>query len=229
MISFFHKPKFPPVYQRYREAAKAKLPAKMPLDQVRFVVLDTETSGLKVGTDRILSLALFEVITERIYVAGSRKWIVCQPTACLNQATAVHGILPSEIRQGTPEQKILEELLPLLSGAVIVGHHVRFDAAMINDMMLRQMKAGFCNCVVDTARLAMRELIPFHQTGYANQRPPSMEEVCAQLDLPPIARHTAEGDAFVTAEIFLSLCGRIRRRLTRPLQVRDLPIIRYRK
>lgn len=229
MIPFFHKPKFPPHYLRYLEASKAKLPGKTPVDQVRFVVLDTETSGLKIGTDRILSLALFEIINGQIHMAGSRKWIVYQPTACLNPATAVHGILPSEIRQGAPEQEVLEELLPLLSGAVIVGHYIRFDAAMLNDVLLRQLKARFCSRIVDTARMAMRELIPFHQTGYANQRPPSMEEVCAQLNLPPVARHTAEGDAFVTAEIFLSLCGRIRRRLTRPLQVCDLPIVRFRK
>ena len=117
----------------------------------------------------------------------------------------------------------------MLAGGIIVGHHIRFDAAMINDAMMRHFKTKFCSRIIDTALMAMTELVAFHQTGYANQRPPSLDEVCSQLNLPVVARHTAEGDAFTTAEVFLLLYGRIRRRLRRrPVQARDLPIKRFR-
>jgi len=226
MISFFHKPDSP-IGRNYLEQANNRLPGKTPLEGVRFVALDTETSGLNIGTDRILSIALFEIINGKIDLALSRKWLVYQPESMPTRATAIHGILPRETQGGTPEKEVLEELIPLLSGAILIGHHIRFDANMLNEAMIRHFKTKFRNRIVDTAHMAMRELIPFHQTGYANQRPPTLDEVCSQLDLPLITRHTAEGDAFLAAEIFLFLCGKIHRRIDRPLQTRDLPIRKY--
>ena len=234
MISFFHKSESP-LIQNYLEATKNSRPWKIPLMANRFVAIDTETSGFEVGTDRILSIALFEIIGGQIDMAQSRKWIVFQHGITPTAATAIHGILPSETLEGMDEKKVLEELIPLLSGAVVVGHHICFDAAMINEAMTRHFKAKFSNRIIDTATLAMQELVAFHQSGYENQRPPSLDEVCSQLNLPVVARHTAEGDAFTAAEIFLLLCGRIRRRLLRrpvhrrdPL-VRDLPTKRFRE
>lgn len=223
MIPFFRKPANP-VCQHYRAATKTRRAGKTPFLEVRFVALDIETSGFKVGQDRILSVALFEILNGQIDVGRHRKWIVFQPGAMPNASTAIHGILPCETRAGQSEANVLAELLPLLAGAVVVGHHVGFDAAMLNEAMMRNLKIKFINPVCDTAYMAMREMIPFHRTGYGNQRPPSLDEVCAQLDLPVVARHTAEGDAFVAAEVFLLLCGKIRRRRAkRPLHLRDLP------
>lgn len=224
---FDKKDKPSPLCQSYRDATRVRLPKKTEAATLRFVSIDCETSGFKVGTDRVLSLAAFEIQDGQIDIAGAGKWIVYQPKARLNQATAVHGILPEETQQGTPEQDILPELLPILSGAIIVGHHVRFDAAMLNDILMRHCGIRFCNRLVDTGRMAMNELVAFHQSGYANQRPPALEEVCAQLNVPPVARHTAEGDAFTTAEVFLMLCSKIRKRLKRPLQLRDLPVTKF--
>ncbi len=227
MIPFLHRPKPPPFCRAYLDSAKKRPARNTAFNRLRFVVLDCETSGFEVGVDRILSLAAFEVAQDRIDIAGSRKWIVYQPAARLNRATAVHGILPEEIRQGTPEQNLIPDLLPMLTDAVLVGHHTRFDAAMLNDLLMRHHTVRFCNRIIDTAHMAMNELAAFHKTGYANQRPPSLDEVCAQLNLPLIARHTAEGDAFLTAEVFLMLSGQIRRRLGRPLRAGDLPIRKF--
>jgi DNA polymerase-3 subunit epsilon len=229
MIRFFKKPE-DPIQQRYIAATRRKRPKKAPVQEIRFVAIDVETSGLKLGVDRILSIALFEMVNGQIDMTRSRSWMVSQPVTAPTAATAIHGILPSETCKGTPEEEMLAELIPLLAGAIVVGHHILFDAAMLNEAMVRNFKIRFLNQVVDTARMAMAEMIPFHRTGYGRQRPPVLEEVCAQLDLPVIARHTAEGDAFTTAEVFLILLGKIRRRLgnrrlnRRPVQLRDLPV-----
>ncbi len=107
MISFFHKSESP-LIQNYLAANKSRRPWKIPLMANRFVVIDTETSGFNVGTDRILSIALFEIIDGQINVALSRRWTVFQPESALTAATAVHGILPSETREGMDEKKDLE-------------------------------------------------------------------------------------------------------------------------
>jgi DNA polymerase-3 subunit epsilon len=233
MMRFFHNPK-PDVYREYRAGTSRRLWKKQPLKETRVIALDIETSGFSLKSDRILSVALFDITGGRIEMARSRKWIVFQTETVATSATAIHGILPSETREGTAEKQVLEELLPLLTGAILVGHHIRFDALMLNKALLRHFKSGLRNHLIDTASLAMNELTAFHRSGYANQHPPSLEEVCAQLDLPVVARHTAEGDAFLTAEIFLLLSGRIRKRLKnrrfhrREPQLRDLSTSRFR-
>lgn len=233
MIPFFQKPESP-ACRHYLAETGRKIRRKTPVKELRFAVLDTETSGFEIGKDRILSISLFEIINRQIDLSLSRKWIVFQPGTALTAATAVHGILPCETQRGIQEKQVIEELLPLLAGAIVVGHHIRFDAAMLNEAMMRNFKTKFCNRIIDTASMAMSELIPFHRTGYANQRPPALDEVCSQLNLPVVARHTAEGDAFLAAQVFLLLCGKIRRRRQnrrihrRDLLLKDLPSVRFR-
>lgn len=210
----------------YVAQTSAKLDRKTPCDSLRLLVIDSETTGFSPERDRMLSIATIEIANGQIDLAKSHQWMVFQPNAKLTSASVIHGILPSETERGQPEKEVLEELLPLLEHSVVIGHHIAFDVAMLNAAFLRHFGIRFRNPVVDTAMMARMELSAFHKSGYANQRPPSLDDVCAHLSLPMMARHTAEGDAFTTAEVFLLLSGRMRRRFKRPVLVKDLPISR---
>ena len=135
-------------------------------------------------------------------------------------------MLPSEIEKGVPEVDVLRELIPLLSGAVVVGHNIEFDGLMLDAALRRHYEVRFLNQMIDCGAMAMNELIPFHRVGYARQHTPTLEDICAHLVLPLHDRHTAEGDAFIAAELFLLLSGRMYRRIGRPLRLRDYPVFR---
>jgi DNA polymerase-3 subunit epsilon len=225
MLSFFRRP-LSPVAEAYRQNTRRRVDRRTPWPDLTFIVLDAETSGFTVGRDRLLALALLEVRGGRLSLAGRASWIVRQPGAAVNAAVAVHGILPNDTAEGTPEADVLAQLLPRLKGSVLVGHHVGFDAAMLDEALRRHLHVRLRNPMVDTAHLAMREIDAFRKTGYKNQRPPTLDELCAHTGLPAIARHTAEGDAFTTAELFLLLCARARRRLRRELRAGDIPWFR---
>lgn len=217
-----------PLISEYESSSSLRsMNRKMNLSCVRFVVLDAETSGFSRKNDRMLSLAAFEIRDNRISLSSVRSWTIFQANACLTEAVKVHGILPDETMQGQQEYIVLRELIPFISGAVVVGHHIGFDVMMIDTAMHRHFGRGFCNPIVDTADLAMRSLDAFAQTGYANQRPPSLEEVCLKCDIEMLLRHTAEGDAFTTAELFLFLCAKRRKLLGRELLLKDLPLRKY--
>lgn len=212
-----------PVVRAYVADTPRRLSPRTPLAAVRFLVLDAETTGLKVGEDRMLSLAVLPAREDQVAVSDMRSWLIRQPQPSLTQAVAVHGILPCETAQGSEEPEVLYQLLPMLRGAVLVGHHVRFDAEMIHAALRRQFGAGLRNMFVDTAHFAMGTLEAFRKTGYPNQRPPSLDEVCAHCEIEPVERHTAVGDTFTTAEIFLHLLARLRQQVrTRPLRLGDL-------
>jgi DNA polymerase III subunit epsilon len=216
----------PPVVSAYLAAQRRSPGGQTPLGEVPWLVLDAETTGFQRGRDRVLSLAVLPLEGNRLELARMREWLVYQEIPAPTEATAVHGILPEEIRTGRPEREVLEELLPLLEGRILVGHHVRFDAGMLDEMLRRHFGVRLRNEMVDTAELAVRHLAAFHRTGYANQRPPSLEEVCAQLQIEMMERHTAAGDTFTTAEVFLLLTGRMRQRFARFPLLRDLPRLR---
>lgn len=223
MSWFFRRKKLEPFLETYVEGTEKSV-GKVPFADVRFVALDAETTGFDIAKDRMLSLAIIEVKGGRLQVSTSTSWLIYQPTAPMSSAVSVHGILPSETATGRQEADILRDLIPRLQGAVLVGHHVAFDAAMITASLKRHYGVGLRNPLLDTANLAMIAVDAFAKTGYPGQRAPSLDEVCAQCGIPPVERHTAEGDAFTTAMLFLTLCARLQRNLGRPLKASDLPL-----
>jgi len=215
-----------PVAEAYLNENRQRPKPDVRISDNTIVVLDAETTGLDIETDRLLSLATVEICHDEIQINSMREWLIYQPNAKWNKAVEVHGILPSETAQGRPESEVLREVLPLFKNHLIVGHHIAFDAAMLNRAAKRHLDIELKNRVIDTAQLAMQELSAFRRTGYPNQRPPSLDEVCVQLGVETMDRHTAYGDAFTTAEVFLVLCARMRQRLGRSIQLRDLPVVK---
>ncbi len=216
--------KYPTQFEAYR--LRTPVDKKIPENSVRWAILDFETNGFNIQKDRILSAAITIVEDGQFHIQSFKSWYVYQDLNTVNEATKIHGILPSQIEEGIPEKQLLEELIPLLAGTVIVGHHISFDAAMLNRALERNFSIPLRNQLLDTAYFASKELEAFRRTGYVNQRPPSLEDVCAQLNVPIAKRHTAEGDVFTTAQIFMILRGRLKRRLQRTLLLRDFPFVK---
>lgn len=214
-----------PAFARdYRAGTPRRVGRKTPVSQIRFVVLDAETTGFDPARDRILSLAALPLQGGVLQLADLRAWMVYHSQAPMTEAVQIHGIMPADAREGAPESTVLEEVLPLLTGAVLVGHHVGFDVRMLNEALHRRFRVRLQNPMLDTAKLAMQVLDAFRKTGYVGQRTPSLEEVCTLLDLAPLERHTAPGDTFTTAELLLVLLARYARERRRPLVSGDLPI-----
>lgn len=220
---FWKRPPANPTIAAYIEATPSRLSRKTPVKEQRFVVLDCETTGFDTQHDRILSLAAAEISNGRLRIARTRSWTVFQPGATINRAVAIHGILPAETATGEPEADVLLQFLSFIHGAILVGHHIAFDIAMLDVALQRHFRATLRNPTLDTAALAMTAIDAFAKTAYPGQREPSLDEVCAQCKIAPAERHTAEGDTFTTAEIFLAMCAAHQRRLGRPLLVADLP------
>lgn len=224
MFSWFRRTPLALPALAYRDGTEPGVPRKTPLAQLMFVVLDAETTGFDPVKDRILSLAAVPVQAGTLRLAGLRSWLVYQPRAQLTDAVQVHGILPSETRTGEPEEAVLEDLLPLLTGAVLVGHHLSFDVAMLNAALRRHFHLQLCNPMLDTGQFAQVVLEAFRKTGYPGQRTPSLDELSTHCEITPMERHTAPGDTFTTAELFLVLCAKHSQQLGRPLAAGDLPL-----
>ncbi len=222
MLDWLRRKPLTPLAESYRQTTPGPLDRKAPLRSLSFVALDAETSGFDPVKDHLLSIGIVPIANGRLEVSRRRSWLVQQADSPNNEAVKIHGISPAESAQATPEADVLAELLPELQGVVLVGHHIGFDARVIGAALQRHFGVKLRNRLLDTSRLAMRHLDAFHKTGYENQRPPSLDEVCPHAGLPVLGRHTASGDAFTTGQLFLWLCGRLRVRWGREPLAGDL-------
>jgi DNA polymerase-3 subunit epsilon len=170
-------------------------------EMVRFCVLDCETTGLDPDRHRIISIGALAV-TEGQIELGDTLEIVLR-VRFNTAATLVHGITRSETRDALEESDAIALLLAYLGDGIIVGHHISHDLRMIDAALARCTKTRLANLHLDTGRL-MQHLLPLGVFGSdAVLADPSLDALCRFFGILPHDRHTAPGDAFLTAEIFI--------------------------
>src|SRR5690606_39339067 len=109
---------------------------KTPSRELDFAVVDLEATGLDVHKDRIISYAAFSVNEYEIFPGQSYHCYVRQ-TYFDPGSILIHGLLEKDIEDGLPEKDYLQTIIPLLTGKVLVGHHIGYDVAMINHALKR--------------------------------------------------------------------------------------------
>ena len=173
------------------------------LERVRFVVLDCETTGLDARRHRIVSIGAVGVVDCQIDLADSFEALL--RVRFNTDATVVHGITRDESRTGMSEADAMASLLDYLRDGVIIGHHIGHDLAMLDAALGRHSDGRIRNRSIDTGEL----LLLLERDGAFCDRSAltdlSLDAVCARFGILPYDRHTAPGDAFLTAQVFLRL------------------------
>lgn len=193
----------PAFLARYRAAGAGHWPDTTPLAPVRFVALDLETTGLNPRVDRIVTIGAVAVRDGDIVLADSFEALL--KLVRNTEAVTVHGVTRDQSRLGIEEPDALAGLLDYLRDAVIVGHHIGHDLATIDAALERLWGATLANRSVDTMDLALN----LEGDGAFAGRPPfrefTLDALCERFGVIPHDRHTASGDAFITAQVFLRL------------------------
>jgi len=213
VFDFLKKRKsYPPFWREYEDCFKESWPKEAPVEEIRFVVLDTETTGLLVKKDKILSIAAAGLKNNRLDMEDTFECYVNQEIKP-GESVTVHGILSKETRGGLPEDLAIRNFLAFCKDSVLVGQHIGFDVAVFN-AALKGMGAGKLeNTILDTAKLALMAEHPF-DPYYVVQKPEeySLDALCKRYNIPAQERHTAAGDVYITAILFLKLLARLRQR-----------------
>jgi DNA polymerase-3 subunit epsilon len=202
----------PAFWEAYLEANRQPFPKKLPLDEVCFVVFDTETTGLNPRSDRLLSIGAVKVMGNKILTdAPFERTIRQEHLPHHREAIGVHGILPGQSLAGQDEMQALEEFLSYIGNAVLVGHHLRFDVSILNEALKKRHAGKLRNPLIDTRALALRV-----EKGRGNHDDQpgnySLDALCERYHIPGSDRHTAAGDAYITAILLLKLLARLRKR-----------------
>ncbi|GAA4272503.1 3'-5' exonuclease [Aquimarina gracilis] len=192
---------YPNFWKDYQNHFKDK--KKYDLTNARFVILDTETTGLNIKNDRILSIGTISVTGNTMDVADSLELYLKQDT--FNWETVkIHGILNEGNILKFQEHEALTLFLDHIKDAILVAHHAAFDIQMINACLARQKLPKLKNKVLDTGIL-------FKKTDLCVNKDKlySLDELCTIFNIKKHDRHTASGDAYITGIIFLKIIGQL--------------------
>jgi DNA polymerase III epsilon subunit-like protein len=187
---------------RRRPASGAETSIEALLDP-GFVAIDLETTGLDPRRDDVVAIAAIPFTAGRPelgYVSLVNPGRPIPPAS-----TRIHGIADRHV-SGAPS---LDEVLPRFdaacAGRVVVGHDVAFDVAVLARARRRRRLPVPGVVALDTRRLA----VALHPSW---RRQAELEFVAAQLGIPVVGRHSADGDARMAGEILLALMPHFRHR-----------------
>ncbi len=206
---------WPEPLRRYM-AGKRRLAKATPIADARFVVFDTETTGLDMATNRLLSIAGVAMNGFEVALDDTFDVVVAQTDVGGADAAVVHGLVSSDLEGGLPEDEAASLFLAYANSSVLVAHHAAFDLRMLNKAIGAHKGAKVWSPAVDTAQLARRvEVGPMPSSaarGADERESYRLDSLVRRYGIEVPERHTAAGDAVATALLFQRLLKKAERR-----------------
>ena len=167
------------------------------LAELRFTVFDTETTGLLPSQgDEILQIGATRLVNGKLLRGECFDQLVNPGRDIPLAGIAIHGITPAMVAGKPTITEVLSAFHAFAQDTVLVAHNAAFDMRFLQ---LKEAATGlrFDQPVLDT--LLLSALL---QPNQASHR---LEAIAARFDLPVHGRHTALGDAMLTAQVFQQL------------------------
>jgi len=194
------KPELKKLYLKHTSLNTKRI-VKKPVSDSRFVVLDTETTGLHAyAGDELISIAMLEY--QGLEPTGRQYDHYINPQRPISpESTAIHGITDPDVESAPTIQELLPDIMDFIDGATLVGHHIQFDFRFLNKNLKPYLGFQLKNPWLDTMLLFLA-----YQGRLGHYQ---LEEVAAACNITIHHRHTAMGDTQAAAEIFSYLAGKL--------------------
>lgn len=170
---------------------------------MNYVVLDTETTGLHVASDRVIEIGAVRIrdrmITEERFHCYLNPGCPVHP-----DAVSVHGLTNAFLKDKPSFEEVAHSLVDWLAGSVLVIHNAPFDVGFLN---MELQRAGHLTLdqhvteVLDTLVLARR----LHR-GKKNDLDSLLSRY--RIDASERTHHGALIDAILLARVYLKMTHR---------------------
>ena len=168
-----------------------------PLTDLTYTVFDTETTGLNPsGGDAIIQIGAARIVNGKLLRQESFEQLVDPGRTIPAETIPIHGIRQDMV-DGQPRiAAVLPVFHAFAQDTVLVAHNAAFDMRFLQ---LQEKATGvvFRQPVLDTLLLSA--------VVHPQQESHRLEAIAERLNVTVHGRHTALGDALVTAEIWLRL------------------------
>ena len=168
-----------------------------PLSELTYTVFDTETTGLNpAGGDAIIQIGAARIVNGKLLRQECFEQLVDPGRGIPAASIPIHGITDDMVA-GKPR---IGEVLPVFHAftqdTVLVAHNAAFDMRFLQ-LQEKATGVAFHQPVLDTLLLSA--------VVHPNQESHRLEAIAERFNVTVLGRHTALGDALVTAEIWLRL------------------------
>ena len=163
------------------------------IEKLPLVVIDTETTGLRTHSDAVVSFAGVYCVGAHHVLAQRMEQLIQPDTEMRSESIRIHGILPKNLVGKPSLATAWQPIRDFLGQRVIVGHHIGFDLQILVQNLARQNVDWQPSLFIDTQLLA-RSLYPKIEDD-------SLDGLLSWFGVNDLGRHTALGDALMTAKV----------------------------
>ncbi len=167
------------------------------LSELSYTVFDTETTGLRPSEgDQIIQIGATRIVNGKLMRQECIDQLV-NPKRMIPAATIpIHGITQDMVAGKPSIHEVLPTFYTFAQDTVLVAHNAAFDMRFLQ-LLEKDTGLVFDHPVLDTLLLSA--------VVHPNQDSHRLEAIADRFNITVLGRHTAFGDALVTAEVWLRL------------------------
>lgn len=176
-----------------------------PVQDLRLLAVDLETTGLNPARDDVVAVGLVPVNGRDIDLSGARH-VVVRPEAGrgVGHSATLHGLTDDDLAARADLREVLPEVLAALEGRVLLAHHAVIEVGFLTRACRRLLGEAPSFTVVDTVHLHRRVLRRGRAHGAVRDGELHLAAARAHVGLPPYPPHDAMTDALGCAELYLA-------------------------
>lgn len=175
------------------------------LSEVRFVIFDTETTGLHpFAGDEVISIGAVVVQDCEVKYKENFHQLVKPYRPIPRLATEINGISDDMVEDAPCIFTGIEKFLDFADKSVLIAHNADFDLNFLNLKLKKYCKTKIQHQTLDTMTLGM--------ALYPALRDYSLDTLALRHEVPIIDRHHALGDSIITGNLFVKYLDILKQR-----------------
>ncbi|EGU33897.1 DNA polymerase III subunit epsilon [Vibrio ichthyoenteri ATCC 700023] len=181
-------------------------PANTPLEQIKFLAMDFETTGLNPETDDIITIGTVPFDLNRIYLNQARHWTIKPRKQLEEDSIVIHGITHSDLVDAPDLSAVFADVLDQMAAKVVVVHYKRIEREFFDRALRDRIHEGIEFPLIDTMAIEASVQQRKHGGLWNKLRGVTPQSVRlgktrTRYNLPPYSPHHALTDAVATAEL----------------------------
>ena len=161
--------------------------ASTRMENITFVIFDTETTGFSPINDRVIEIGAVKVRNGK--KLGEKTWLINPQRYIPWYVQNVHHITPEILKDKPTFAEVYPEFLEFIDGSVLIAHNAPFDIRMMSAEARRNDLPAPRNAVLDSLAL-FRNWHPDYESH-------TVSDLIEHLDLPTkgMQAHRATDDS----------------------------------
>ncbi|MEE4235900.1 MAG: DUF294 nucleotidyltransferase-like domain-containing protein [Anderseniella sp.] len=176
----------------------------LPLAMVPAVVLDTETTGLKVSEDRVIEIGAIRVTDGEARREEDFSRLINPQVPIPAASTAIHAITDADVADAEPFRPVMEAFSRWCGNTVVLGYSIGFDLGILKAEHDRHGLKWTAPRSLD-----VRHLVQLVAPELPDQ---SLDMAAGWLGVEIGERHRAIADAELTLQVFQRLIPRLKQK-----------------